>query len=372
MSAGATVLAARTSAPVGVTWDAPGTSFTMSLTVVTMPAPVSRVSGCLASCSVVKLSMNPTVWSSNTSFDCTNIPSSLDEPVSRSRTWRSWITCDFWLTHLIGSVCSSSFPSTRMPPANTITAITVSGMATPPGNPPSHTTIRPSGPVRKSLPLVGDLYSRMPSAASGDDAAQADHRDADRQQQPELAEHRHLGEPQGSEGEDGVEGHHQQRRAQVSRRLLDRMRLAVDHHLFLDARVHLDRVVDPYPEHDGQAGDGDDRQRDAEVPGEAEGPDDPDEDHGKRQQAPSHVEEDEQDHDHDGDRDRAERQHAAGQVVVDVLQQDRRACRDDRRVVELQALRRVDHIVGGRALARDRRVADEPRHDLRVPVVDDE
>ena len=86
---GATALAARTSSPVGATWVAPGTSFVMSLTVVTMPAAVSSVSGCSASCLVVKPSMNVTVLSSNTSLDCTNIPSSLDDPVSRSSVLRS-------------------------------------------------------------------------------------------------------------------------------------------------------------------------------------------------------------------------------------------------------------------------------------------
>ena len=32
---------------------------------------------------------------------------------------------------------------------------------------PSQTTSRPSGPSRKSLRFVGDLYSRMPRMASG-------------------------------------------------------------------------------------------------------------------------------------------------------------------------------------------------------------
>ena len=44
-------------------------------------------------------------------------------------------------------------------------------------------------------------------------------------------------------------------------------------HLLLDARVHLDRVVDADAEHHREPGDGDDRERDAEVAGEAERPD---------------------------------------------------------------------------------------------------
>ena len=70
---------------------------------------------------------------------------------------------------------------------------------------------------------------------------------------------------------------------------------AVDDHLLLDARVHLDRVVDADAEHHGQAGDRDDRERDAEVAGEAERPDHADEDHGERQQPPPDAEQHEQD-----------------------------------------------------------------------------
>ena len=72
--------------------------------------------------------------------------------------------------------------------------------------------------------------------------------------------------------------------------------VAVDDHLLLDARVHLDRVVDADAEHHGQAGDGDDRQGDAEVAGEAERPDDADERSiAERQQPPAHVEQQQQD-----------------------------------------------------------------------------
>ena len=98
---------------------------------------------------------------------------------------------------------------------------------------------------------------------------------------------------------------------EVARRLLDRVLGVVDDHLLLDARVHLDRVVDADAEHHGQAGDGDERQRDAEVAGQAERPDDADEDHEQRQQPPPHVEQQQQDDRHDHDGDGAEREHAA-------------------------------------------------------------
>ena len=91
---------------------------------------------------------------------------------------------------------------------------------------------------------------------------------------------------------------------EVARRLLDRVLAAVEDHLLLDARVHLDRVVDADAEHHRKTRDGDDRERDAEVAGEPERPDDADEDDEQREQPPAHVEQHEQDHDHDRDRDR--------------------------------------------------------------------
>ena len=97
---------------------------------------------------------------------------------------------------------------------------------------------------------------------------EADHHDADGQQQAERPDHRHLGEAQRGEGEHGVEGDDEQGRAQVLGRLLDRVLLPVDDHLLLDARVHLDRVVDADAEHHRQPGDGDQGERDAEVAGE--------------------------------------------------------------------------------------------------------
>ena len=121
-------------------------------------------------------------------------------------------------------------------------------------------------PSLKSPALVGLRYSRMPRMASGfDDRADADGDDADGEQPAEVADHRHLGELDGGEGEHGVEGHHQQRRAEAAGRLLDRVRRLVDDHLLLDPGVHLDRVVDADAQHHRQAGDGDERQGDAEV-----------------------------------------------------------------------------------------------------------
>ena len=149
----------------------------------------------------------------------------------------SLIVSESWLTHWIGSVWSVELVLDedaadedqrrwRRP----------AGRPRPGGSEPSYTVSRPRAPSRKSLPLVGDRYSRMPRVASGqDDRAEADDGDADGQQQAELADHRHLGEAQGGEGEDGVEGDDEQRRAEVARRLLDRVLGPVDDDLLLDA-----------------------------------------------------------------------------------------------------------------------------------------
>ena len=112
--------------------------------------------------------------------------------------------------------------------------------------------------------FVGDLYSRMPRIASVATMLLTQIAATPMiEQQPELAEHRHLGEAQRGEGEDRVERHDEQRGAEVPRGLLDRVLRAVDDDLLLDARVHLDRVVDPDAEHHREAGDRHDRQRDA-------------------------------------------------------------------------------------------------------------
>ena len=130
---------------------------------------------------------------------------------------------------------------------------------------------------------------------------------------------------QRGEREDRVEGDDEQRGPEVAGRLLDRVFGAVDHHLFLDARVHLDRVVDADAEHHREPGDGHDGERDAEVAGEAERPDHADQHDEQRQEAPPHPEQ---------ERRRISTMISTAmapsvsmpprQVVVDVLEEDRR------------------------------------------------
>ena len=127
-------------------------------------------------------------------------------------------------------------------------------------------------------------------------------------------------EVQRGEREDGVEGHDEQRRPEVGRRLLDRVRRAVDDDLLLDAGVHLDRVVDADAEHDREPRDRDDGQWDAEVSEDAERPQHADHHDPEREEPPADAEEQEQDQRHHGQREGAQGEHPAGQVVVDVLQ----------------------------------------------------
>ena len=230
--------------------------------------------------------------------------------------------CESWLTHCTGSVCSVRSSSTAMPQTKMTTLAIASGIANAARNAAEEHDELPERAFAEVLAGGGGaVLADAEDRERQDDRAEADHGDADREQQPEVADHRDLGEAQGGEREDRIEGHDEQRGPEVPRCLLDRVLAAVEDRFLLDARVHLDRVVDADAEHHREARDRDDRERDAEVAGEAERPHDADEDHEQRQQAPPHVEQHEQDHDHDRDRDAAEREHPAAQVVVDVLQQ---------------------------------------------------
>ena len=75
--------------------------------------------------------------------------------------------------------------------------------------------------------------------------------------------------------------------------------------------------------------------RDAEVAGEPERPDEADDHDAERQQAPADVEEQHEDDRHQHDGDGAEGQEAALEVVVDVLEQHRRARREDRCMLDV-------------------------------------
>ncbi len=140
----------------------------MSPIAVSMLDPVSMSLPLRSSWSRVKSWAN---WANSSvktsSFVVTKTPSSAELP-----TWSSTVRMSFtvwlcWLTHRTGSVSRVSFPSTAMPAAKIARLAIANGTATRVDKPPSQTTRRPSGPVRKSRPWVGDRYSRMPRIASG-------------------------------------------------------------------------------------------------------------------------------------------------------------------------------------------------------------
>ncbi len=127
------------------------------------------------------------------------------------------------------------------------------------------------------------------------------------------------------------------------------MVLAIEHHLLLDAVVDLDGEVDPHPDEDRQTRDGDQREWDAQVADQPERPDHADEHGQQREQAPADLEQQEEHHGHDREGQETELQHALLQVVVDLLQVDRRAGRERRGALDLERLgHREDRIGTGR------------------------
>ena len=122
--------------------------------------------------------------------------------------------CESWLTHCTGSVCSVSSSSTAMPQKKITTLASASGIAAP-GRDPAEEHDEPSERAfaevlaRRGRAVLADAEDRERQ----DDRAEADDGDADREQQTEVADHRHLGEAQGEEREDRVERHDEQRRA---------------------------------------------------------------------------------------------------------------------------------------------------------------
>ena len=93
--------------------------------------------------------------------------SSLSDPVAALSCLMSLMAWEWGFTHEIGSVCSASLPSTAMPPTAGSTTLTIAnGTAVRCGRLPRNTATRLRRPWLKSLPSVGDLYSRMPSTAS--------------------------------------------------------------------------------------------------------------------------------------------------------------------------------------------------------------
>ena len=191
---------------------------------------------------------------------------SLSDPVAAFSCLMSLIAWEWGFTHEIGSVCRASLPSTAIPESRMTTLTMANGMAARCGQAPEEHHDPAEASLAEVLALGGRLV--LPDAQDrqgGDDAAHAHGDDPDHEQRAELADGGGLGEPQGHEGEDGVEGDDEQRRPEAARRGLDGMRGAVEDDLLLDARVHLDRIVHAHAEQHRERGDGGQGERDAEV-----------------------------------------------------------------------------------------------------------
>ena len=195
--------------------------------------------------------------------------------------------------------------------------------------------------VRSGLGASGPL-SDTEDRGGEDDAGDDQHDDPDGQHHAEVADHGHLRDAQREEGERAGDGGDDQRRAEVRQRLGHGVLLVVEDHLLLDPVVDLDGEVDAQTDEDGEPGDGDQRQVDADVAEQRERPDHADDDAGERQQPPAHAEHDEQDDGHHHEGGGAQGEHAALQVVVDVAEEDRRAGRGDLEAVEVGGVDDVD------------------------------
>ena len=217
------------------------------------------------------------------------------------------------------------------------------------GRPPSLTTIRSTSEAPRSSVGIGPLADAEDRGGKHD-ADRDEHHDADRQQHTEVADHRHQRELQRHEGDDPGEGGSDQRRGQVGHRLGDRVLVVVEHDLLLDAVVDLDREVDAEPDQDRQAGDRHQREVDADQSEDRERPDHADQHGEQRQQPPANAEHQRQHDHHDGDRRRTEGQHAALQIVVDLLQVDGRARHGEVESLERRRLENRQQVLGGSRL----------------------
>ena len=136
--------------------------------MVTIDEAVSSSSGRVASCSLAKSVTNAAVSSLNTSSLSMKMPSSADEPVSALIVSMSRITWRVLVDPLLGVALDVELVLDHdAAREDRRTLATARGTAAAVGRAPSHTTSLARLPWLKSLPLVGDRNSRMPSAASG-------------------------------------------------------------------------------------------------------------------------------------------------------------------------------------------------------------
>ncbi len=183
--------------------------------------------------------------------------------------------------------------------------------------------------------------------------------DPDRQQHAEVTDHRHLRDSQRQEGDDARQRGGDHRRRKVGERLADRVLVVVEQHLLLDPVVDLDREVDPEPDQDREPGDRHQREVDPDQTEQREAPQHTDQHRQQREQPPADLEDQPQHDRHHDDRDQAEPQHPALEVVVDLLEVDRRAGHRELEPIELDALQVLEHLLGADRLLVEAGVAEQ-------------
>ena len=139
------------------------------------------------------------------------------------------------------------------------------------------------------------------------------------------------------------------------------MLVLVDDLFLLDPVVDLDREVDAEPDEDRETRDRDQAEVDADEAEDREGPQHADEHGEQRQEPPADPEHEPEHHCHHAERDRAQREHAALQVVVDLLEVHGRAGDREVEAVELDTVEDVEDLLGRGRLGVEVEVA--PEHD---------
>jgi hypothetical protein len=143
------------------------------------------------------------------------------------------------------------------------------------------------------------------------------HGGADRQQHAEVADHRHARQPQGEEPDHRGDHGDAERRPEPADRAPEGIAVGLGG-LLLVAAVQLDGEIDAEADEDGQPGDGDHRERDAQVADHREPRRDPHRRHGEGEQPPACPQYEEQDHRHHHHGHQPGRGDVAAHAVVDL------------------------------------------------------
>ena len=113
---------------------------------------------------------------------------------------------------------------------------------------------------------------------------------------------------------------------------------AANDDLLLNARMHLDGVVNANAKHHRKPRNSDQGEWHSKVSGQTKRPDHADQHNEQREQPPADVEEQQQNHHHDCNGDCAKAQHAALEVIINTFEQHWSTRCGDLRIWEFQSL----------------------------------